>query len=168
VRTIFKIIFFSFLSFFQAEYGQTEEKRMIFKITSPAFEHQKEIPSQYTCEGTSDNISPALHWSGAPQKTKTFALIVDDPDAPNQKHMFVHWVLANIPATVHELLENANIEPFVAGMNDYGTTHYAGPCPPNGTHRYYFKLYALDATLDVTEGITKEQLLNAMHGHILY
>ena len=136
---------------------------MYFKITSPSFESKQEIPMQYTCDG--DNISPSLHWSGAPQKTQSFALIVDDPDAP--KGVFVHWIVANIPTAIHELQEDADISHFVAGTTSFGTKKYGGPCPPSGTHRYFFKLYALDTLLDISEGITKEKLLTAMNGHIL-
>lgn len=146
-------------------FSKGEEKKMFFKLLSSSFEPNQEIPVQFTCD--SDNISPALHWSGVPQKTQSFALIVDDPDAPKEVGVFVHWVIANIPATVHELQEDANISSFIAGATSFGTKKYGGPCPPSGTHRYFFKLYALDTILKVSEGVTKEELLTAMHGHIL-
>lgn len=141
---------------------------MHFKITSPAFEANKEIPAKYTCDG--DDISPALGWSGVPQKTKSFTLIVEDPDAP--QGVFVHWIVANIPASVHELVEGVDLSTFktqavFAGTNGFGTKRYGGPCPPSGSHRYFFKIYALDIALSITDGITREKLLTAISGHIL-
>lgn len=141
---------------------------MHFKITSPAFETNQAIPAKYTCDG--DDLSPALGWSGVPQKTKSFVLIVDDPDAP--KGVFTHWILANIPATVHELVEgfspnDLKAQGVVVGTNSFGTKRYGGPCPPSGSHHYHFKLYALDTILTVDDGISKEKLLTALSGHIL-
>jgi Raf kinase inhibitor-like YbhB/YbcL family protein len=145
------------------------------KLTSPAFDHNKAIPAQYTCEGA--DISPALQWSDAPKGTKSFALIVDDPDAPSK--VWVHWILFNIPASVNELTENMPSNSFVPysaqgfegprqGATDFnGAQHYGGPCPPSGNHRYHFTLYALDTTLDLPAGATKRQLLAAMKSHIL-
>jgi len=134
------------------------------KLTSPTFSHNEAIPTQYTCDGT--NISPALAWSNAPEGTQSFALIVDDPDAPAK--VWVHWVLFNIPSTIEHLRENAQAGPFVQGSTDFnGAKQWGGPCPPSGTHRYHFTLYALDTMLDLSAGATKEQVLQAMHGHIL-
>ena len=134
------------------------------KLTSPAFSHNGAIPSQYTCDGA--DMSPALEWSDAPQTTNSFALIVDDPDAPTK--VWVHWILFNIPNTTQSLAENTQSGPFIQGATDFnGKRQWGGPCPPSGTHHYRFTLYALDNFLDVPAGATKEQLLKAMEGHIL-
>lgn len=126
------------------------------------------IPSKYTCDG--QNISPPLAWTSVPGRTKSFALIVDDPDAP--MGTFVHWVMYDIPATERKLGEDVpRAETLPAGsrqgMNGMRKIGYTGPCPPSGTHRYYFKVYALDKKLDLQPGATKQQLLAAMNGHIL-
>jgi Raf kinase inhibitor-like YbhB/YbcL family protein len=139
------------------------------KITSNAFSEGNPIDTKYTCDG--ENISPQLSWSNAPDTTKSFALICDDPDAP--VGVWVHWVLYNLPANTKELpqavatteqvLDNAK-----QGINDFKKIGYGGPCPPKGNpHRYYFKLYALDTELNLASGLTKEKLLAAMKGHIL-
>lgn len=134
------------------------------KLTSPAFDHNKAIPAQYTCEGA--DVSPALQWTGAPKNTKSFALIVDDPDAPTK--VWVHWILFNIPANVNNIAESIPHSSFTQGATDFnGAQQYGGPCPPSGNHRYHFTLYALDTILDLPAGATKRQLLTAMHGHIL-
>ena len=136
-------------------------------LTSPSFKAGEPIPAVYTCVGR--GISPELSWSGAPAGAQTFALIMDDPDAPGGT--FVHWVIYNIPASSAGLAENAGAEARPAdgslqGKNGAGQAGYIGPCPPSGTHRYYFKLYALDAKLG-QERMDKTALLNAMQGHIL-
>jgi hypothetical protein len=143
---------------------------MSFAITSPAFTHGGEIPSECTCEGA--DTSPRLEWTGAPVGTKGFALIVDDPDAPDPaapKMTWVHWVLYNLPADTTHL--DAAVKALPAGTkegkNDWKRTGYGGPCPPIGRHRYFFKLYALDATLPDLASPTKAQLEKAMEGHIL-
>ena len=132
-------------------------------LTSDAFANGQSIPAKYSCVGK--NISPALTWDEPPAGTKSFALIVDDPDAP--MGTWVHWVLFNIPASTGSLQENADSSTLSAGKNSSGNTRYDGPCPPSGTHRYFFKLYALDSTLSLSPGATKEQVLKAMEGHIL-
>ena len=141
------------------------------KLTSSAFTHNGEIPTKYTCEG--EDLSPALSWSGAPEGTKTFAMIVDDPDAPDPKApkmVYVHWVLHNIPASATSLAESATKSGLpagtVQGKNDFGTQEYGGPCPPIGVHRYFFKLFALDTELSLSAP-TKPELLKAIEGHIL-
>lgn len=139
-------------------------------LESPAFPPEGVIPVSYTCEGA--DISPELRWSGAPEGTKSLALIVDDPDAPDPaapKMTYVHWVLFNIPPDVVGLPENVKQLPpgTREGLNDFGRTSYGGPCPPIGTHRYYFKLYALDAVLDMAGTPKKPKLLEAMEGHVL-
>jgi len=138
------------------------------RISSSAFKEGQMISSKYTCDG--QDISPPLEWGDAPGGTKSFALICDDPDAP--RGIWVHWVVYNIPPDVNNLGENIRAERELAngirqGSNDWPRIGYGGPCPPSGTHRYYFKLYALDAVLNLNPGATKEQLLKAMTGHIL-
>ena len=141
---------------------------MEIKITSNVFENGGKIPVKYTCDG--EDISPPLRWRGVPNGTKSFALICDDPDAP--MGTWVHWVLFNVPAEVTELPENVPSQPTLAngavhGINDFRNYGYGGPCPPSGTHRYFFKIYALDAKLGLKAGVTKAQLLDAMEGHVL-
>jgi Raf kinase inhibitor-like YbhB/YbcL family protein len=136
---------------------------MSLTLTSDAFANGQSIPAKYSCVGK--NISPALAWDEPPAGTKSFALIVDDPDAP--MGTWVHWVLFNIPAGTGSLQENTDSGAMSAGKNSSGNTRYDGPCPPSGTHRYFFKLYALDATLSLSPGATKEQVLKEMEGHIL-
>ncbi len=140
------------------------------QITSTAFEEGATIPKQYTGDGK--DVSPPLRWSDAPAGTKSFALICDDPDAP-RKEPWVHWVLFNLPADTKELPEGVPTKETLTsaakqGKNDFGNIGYGGPAPPKGKpHRYYFKIYALDAMLDLKEGATKQQLEAAMKGHIL-
>ncbi len=141
---------------------------MDLKIFSPAFADGATIPSKYTCDGY--NESPPLNWSGTPKDTKTFALIVDDPDAPRGD--WVHWILFNIPASTNGLKENASIsknysDVIVQGMNDFRNNVYGGPCPPSGIHRYFFRLFALDTELKLDASTNKKQLIEAMKGHIL-
>jgi Raf kinase inhibitor-like YbhB/YbcL family protein len=150
----------------------TELAAMALVITSPAFKEGGSIPTQYTCEGA--DTSPALSWANVPHGTKSLALIVDDPDAPDPKApkmTWVHWVLYNIPATAAGLKEDEkkNSVPSGAlpGINDWKRTGYGGPCPPIGRHRYFHKLYALDTELPDLKKPTKPQLLEAMKGHIL-
>jgi Raf kinase inhibitor-like YbhB/YbcL family protein len=132
-------------------------------FTSDAFANGQSIPPKYSCTGK--NISPALTWGELPAGTQSFALIVDDPDAP--MGTWVHWVLYNIPADTRNLPENTDTGAVSVGKNSSGNMRYDGPCPPSGTHRYFFKLYALDSMLSLSPGATKEQVLNAMKGHIL-
>jgi Raf kinase inhibitor-like YbhB/YbcL family protein len=136
---------------------------MSLTLTSDAFANGQSIPAKYSCVGK--NISPALAWDEPPTGTKSFALIVDDPDAP--MGTWVHWVLFNIPSDTQSLQENADSSAMSAGKNSSGHTSYDGPCPPSGIHRYFFKLYALDSTLSLSPGATKEQVLKAMESHIL-
>ena len=144
---------------------------MSFKLTSSAFSEGAGIPIVYTCEGK--DTSPPLSWTGAPAGTRSFAIIVDDPDAPDPAHpkmTYVHWVAYNIPATVTELAEGAGKGAMPAGtsegLNDWKKAEFGGPCPPIGTHRYFFKLSALDTTLNLTKP-TKSDLETAMKGHVL-
>ena len=142
------------------------------QLTSAAFTNEGRIPKKFTCEG--DDLSPPLEWSGAPQGTKSFALIVDDPDAPDPAKpqvVWVHWVLYNIPANATRLDENASRSQLppgtVTGINDWDKPEWGGPCPPIGRHRYFFKLYALDTTLDGLSSPRKKDVESAMKGHIL-
>jgi len=141
-------------------------------LTSPAFQHQQGIPKKFTCEGS--DISPPLAWSGVPAQCKSLALIVDDPDAPDPaapKRVFVHWVLYNIPGGAAALVEDAGSSMLprgaVQGRNDFGQVKFGGPCPPIGRHRYFFKLYALDALLPAQAPLDKQALEAAMQGHVL-
>jgi hypothetical protein len=142
------------------------------ELTSTAFTNEGRIPKKYTCEG--DDLSPPLRWSGAPEGTKSFALIVDDPDAPDPaapKMVYVHWVLGNIPASASGLDENASRSRLpdgtITGVNDWKKAEWGGPCPPIGRHRYFFKLYALDTMLSGLSSPSKKDLEAAMQGHIL-
>lgn len=130
-----------------------------FTLESPAFKPNGEIPKQYTCEG--EDTSPPLRWKGAPAGTKSFALVVDDPDAT-----WVHWVVLNIPSDRTSLPENFH-EQTLEGLNDWKTVGYRGPCPPAGRHHYHHKIYALDSILPVSAKFTKTDLERAMKGHIL-
>ncbi len=141
---------------------------MAMRIESPAFSDGGAIPKQHTCDGT--DSSPALAWSGVPAGAKSLALICDDPDAP--AGVWVHWVLFDLPPGAAGVPEKVAATPKLAGggiqgKNDFGKIGYGGPCPPSGTHRYQFKLYALDAYVALAPGATKAQLLTAMKGHVL-
>jgi Raf kinase inhibitor-like YbhB/YbcL family protein len=145
---------------------------MAMKIQSGAFTHGKEIPSRHTCEG--DDVSPELSWSGVPEGTRTLALIVDDPDAPDPaapKRVWVHWILYDIPPDAPGLAEAVSDKSLPRGAkngtNDWKRTGYGGPCPPIGRHRYFHKLYALDTALPKLKNPTKAELEKAMQGHIL-
>jgi hypothetical protein len=138
------------------------------KIESTAFQADGMIPSLYTCDG--QDISPELRWDALPAGTQSLALIVDDPDAPDQT--FVHWVLYDLPPETKHLpqavaAQSTLLSGGVQGKNDFGKLGYGGPCPPSGIHRYFFKLYALDRELGLESGATKAQLEAAMSGHIL-
>lgn len=142
------------------------------KIVSTAFGPQQSIPARYTCDG--DDVSPPLSWSGIPEGTRSLALIVDDPDAPDPKapkRVWVHWVVYNLSPSASALLEAAEPADLATGAregtNDWGRTGYGGPCPPIGRHRYFHKLYALDTMLPELGHPTKAQLEAAMRGHVL-
>lgn len=141
---------------------------MQFMLTSSAFAPGQPIPRKYGCDG--QDVSPPLNWGDPPQNTRSLALIVDDPDAPGGT--FVHWVLYNLPAHSRTLAEGVPKAEKLAdaslhGTNSWGRLGYGGPCPPRGTHRYFFKLYALDNMLGLPSGASKQRLLEAMQGHIL-
>jgi Raf kinase inhibitor-like YbhB/YbcL family protein len=146
---------------------------MAFSFSSPDFGDNQTIPTKFTCEG--ENISPALEWKNPPAGTKSFVLIVDDPDAPDPrapKMTYVHWVAYDIPASVSSFPQN--IPPVerldngaISGFSDSKKFGYNGPCPPIGEHRYFFKLYALKTTLNLSPGKTKNDVVQAMNGKIL-
>ncbi|MEE9227863.1 MAG: YbhB/YbcL family Raf kinase inhibitor-like protein [Acidimicrobiia bacterium] len=142
---------------------------MTMTVTSSAFAAGEPIPTRYTCDGA--DLSPPLAWSEVPQGTQSLALIADDPDAP--MGTWVHWVLYGLPADTRELPEGVPAEETVLdgarqGTNDFRRIGYGGPCPPpNGPHRYFFKLFALDAEPELGPGATKDELLAAMRGHVL-
>lgn len=143
---------------------------MAMTLSSSAFSHNGPIPKKYTCDG--EDISPPLAWADAPAATKSLALIVDDPDAPDPaapKMTWVHWVLYNIPVTTTGLTEAVKTlaSGTLPGLNDWERTGYGGPCPPIGRHRYFHKLYALDAALPDLGKPTKAELEKSMQGHIL-
>jgi len=130
------------------------------KITSPDFKNNELIPKKFTCDG--EDASPGLLIEGIPQQAKSLALIVDDPDAP--MGTWVHWVVYDMPPAGRI---GQNSIPGKQGTNDFGKRNYGGPCPPSGTHRYFFKIYALDAMLDLKEGLSKKELEHLLQGHVL-
>jgi Raf kinase inhibitor-like YbhB/YbcL family protein len=143
-----------------------------FQLTSPRFKDGETIPVAYTCEG--DDLPPPLHWEGEPAGTRSFALIVEDPDAPdpsNPQTTWAHWVLYNLPPNFHDIPESMLPgylpEGVREGLNDWKRTGYGGPCPPIGRHRYFYRVYALDTVLPELGPITRRQLERAMEGHIL-
>jgi Raf kinase inhibitor-like YbhB/YbcL family protein len=164
------IIFISILTI--QIFSQTKQmnRKMEIKIKSNVFHEGSFIPSKYSCEG--ENISPQLHWNEVSKEANSYAIVLDDPDAPGGD--FVHWVIFNIPGNMQELHENVtpsrNIpDEVMLGTNSFGRIGYGGPCPPSGkAHHYYFRIYALDTILHhIESGATKEQLMKAMEGHII-
>lgn len=133
------------------------------QIISSAFSHKQPIPKKYTCDG--DDVSPPLTFSDVPKGAKSLVLINDDPDAP--AGTWVHFTLWNIPPDTREIAEGSVPVGAVEGMQSWGRTGYGGPCPPSGVHRYFFKLYALDTTLDLPPSTDAKALAQAMEGHIL-
>jgi Raf kinase inhibitor-like YbhB/YbcL family protein len=145
-----------------------KEVAMSFEISSPAFTNGGKIPSKYSCDGR--DISPALTWTEPPAGTQSFVLIMDDPDAP--MGTWVHWILYNIPPSTRNLKEGTQTDHQLSdgslqGKTSAGSIGYHGPCPPSGTHRYFFKLYALDTVPSLSTKADKKELLAAMEGHIL-
>lgn len=155
------IIFFVFLVSFAM--GKEGTKGSGLKISSPVFEHNGYIPAKYTCDGM--DVNPTLLIENVPANSKSLALIVDDPDAP--RGTWVHWVLWNINPEIREIRENSIPGGALQGLNDFKKHNYGGPCPPSGTHRYFFKLYALDNILSISPNATKADLEEAMKGHII-
>ena len=142
--------------------AKNQEKEVSMEITSDAFEDGGQIPSKYTCDG--EDISPPLTISDVPESAACLSLVMDDPDAPGQT--FDHWIVWNIAPDTERVKEGEEPE-GVHGENDFGNLKYGGPCPPSGTHGYRFKIYALDQNLDLPEGSKKEELEEAMQGHVL-
>jgi len=145
-----------------------KEAEIEFTLKSPAFENFTEIPEKYTCDGA--DVSPPLKWFNVPEGTKSYVLIVFDPDAP--RGIFIHWVMYNIPSEITELRENIPkknvVEEGYQGINDFGYVGYGGPCPPEGsTHRYVFLLFALDEEIDLDGGAGLSNVISAMRGHII-
>ena len=149
--------------------NQTPEKAGgSITLTSAAFKEGQPIPRQYTCDGV--NVSPPLEWSGVPKTARTVTIIADDPDAPSGT--WVHWVLYNLPAENIGMVENLPATENLKaggfqGKNDFEKIGYGGPCPPSGTHRYFFKIYALDSELPLKAGATKAEVEKAMEGHVV-
>lgn len=140
------------------------------QITSPVFDNGGEIPVQYTCDG--ENLNPSLLIEDVPVEAESLAIILEDPGAPNGnlpagRQAFTHWLLWNINPQTLEIEEGNSPEDAVIGENDAGEIGYTGPCPPDGTHSYFFKLYALDSVLEVSRGVTREELMKAIEPHIL-
>jgi Raf kinase inhibitor-like YbhB/YbcL family protein len=143
--------------------GKEGKKMGEFRISSPAFENSGAIPSRYTCDNI--DVSPPLLIENVPSAAKSLALIVDDPDAP--VGTWVHWVVWNIDPAVSEIKENSVPKGGMEGINDFRKHAYGGPCPPSGTHRYFFKLYALDRTLSIATHSEKAHVEKAMSGHVI-
>jgi Raf kinase inhibitor-like YbhB/YbcL family protein len=142
-------------------YNELNQTKM--KLSSPDFENNMPIPEKFTCEGS--DTSPELHISEVPGETQSLALIMEDPDAPNGN--WVHWVAWNIPPETEIIPANAGPKFAVQGNNSWPKAEYGGPCPPSGTHRYFFNLYALTRKLDLPAGSTRDELLKAMEGRII-
>ena len=155
------------LTIFFVEAGKSENQKSKggkgMKITSSAFQEGAEIPAKYSRQG--GNANPPLHIEGVPQNAKSLVLIVDDPDAP--VGLFTHWLLWNIDPKTAEIAEKSTPKGAVQGTNDYPTLGYGGPQPPSGTHRYYFKIFALDQTLNLPAGAKRKELDKAMNGHVI-
>ena len=159
-------LFCCLLTAFSLSYASDKGGEMT--ISSPAFKDKEPIPEKYTCDG--DDISPPLVFNNVPVETKSLALIMDDPDAP--MGTFVHWVVYDIKPDIREIPEDQPhsstiLDGAKQGKNDFLKIGYGGPCPPNGKHRYFFKLYALDTMLDLDPGLTKEELLKYIQRHII-
>jgi Raf kinase inhibitor-like YbhB/YbcL family protein len=172
MKDIYKYIIFIFslvlLTNINCAQNNSGRIKMEIKIQSSAFKNEGNIPSKFTCDDK--NVSPQLSWSTEVSGIRSFALIVDDPDAPGGD--FVHWVVYNIPANIKELPEGSKASKndpggILMGRNGFGSIGYGGPCPPSGTHRYYFKIYGLDDVLPFSAGVGKKDLLKAMEGHII-
>jgi hypothetical protein len=163
IGSLASVIIITFIIIFSIGCIEEEQRRFgNMKLSSQAFENGGSIPREYTCDDA--DVSLPLTFSEVPENAQSLALIMDDPDAP--MGTWVHWLVWNIPPNTTGLSKGENIT-FPQGKNDFGKLYYGGPCPPSGTHRYYFKLYALDTMLDLTAGATKKQLEDAMKGHII-
>lgn len=141
--------------------GCTQTNIPVMQLTSPHWQPNQTIPTQFTCEG--EDISPALQWSDVPTGTQSFVLIVRDPDAPSKE--WIHWLVKDIPASITSVADNTIPVGGVEVMNDFDRTSWGGPCPPNGEHRYYFELYALDVATSAGNSLVEVE--TAMREHIL-
>jgi len=167
-QKIFLTFYFLLLTFITGCQPQPTEPNIsnissTMQITSPAFDHQKPIPAIYTCQG--NNTNPPLIFTDIPTNTSSLVLIVDDPDASNGD--WVHWLVWNIDPAVTSIDVNSVPAGSTEGTTSFGQTGYGGPCPPSGTHRYFFKLYALDTRLDLSSTTDKAGLLNTIEGHVI-
>ena len=159
----FKKIIFIFFLISISLFAQGKNNMKIF---SNSFNNNENVPEKFTCNGK--NISPHLKWENYPENTRSFALIMDDPDAP--AGTWVHWIVYNIPSNINELKESVKLNLINAteGKNSWGNNSYGGPCPPPGnTHRYFFKIYALNIKTNFPEGLTKSELLQRIKSHII-
>jgi len=156
-----KAIWFALVIFLTGVFNMNAASSI--SITSPAFQAGGDIPAKFTCNGT--NVSPELQISGVPNEAKSLVLIVDDPDAP--RGLFTHWIVWNIDPKTTQMAENSAPAGAVQGTSDFGKRNYGGPCPPSGTHRYFFKIFALDTKLDLKPSARRAELDAAMRGHIL-
>lgn len=167
--TVFLVLLVFVPAICEAQANNGGAKGMDFQISSTAFSAGSTIPQKFTCDG--EDVSPVLAWNGAPPNTKAFALIVDDPDAP--AGTWNHWLVWNIPASMHEFVEGASKSDAIGehaheGTNDFRKSGYNGPCPPPGKpHRYYFKLFAIDTPLSLQAGATRDELDSAMKSHVI-
>lgn len=151
------------LNFYFSKNKSNKINTIHMQLSSPAFAYGDDIPTKFTCDG--ENVNPPLVISEVPQEAKSLVLIVDDPDAPSGT--WLHWSLWNIPMTTIEIKENSLPIGSITGTNDFNLTKYRGPCPPSGTHRYFFKLYALDNIINLPEGASLSELEEKMKNHIL-
>lgn len=167
-RIFFYFLFGFFFAACSTDRNGIERSENAMILTSDAFDNGQEIPVKYTCDG--ENVSPFLSWDSFPEETKSFAIFCDDPDAPSGG--WVHWVVYNIPVEVTSLQEGLATDSvlgngIIQGLTDFKRTGYGGPCPPSGTHRYYFKIYALNDSLDLGPGLNEEQLLRKITPNII-
>ncbi|MBF0559307.1 MAG: YbhB/YbcL family Raf kinase inhibitor-like protein [Nitrospirae bacterium] len=158
LASIITVVFLSLITFVKEGAAMSD-----FMLSSTAFQNNGSIPSKYTCDGS--DINPPLAIENIPSGTKSLALIVDDPDAP--MGTWVHWLVWNIAPNTNVIKENDVPKGALLGLNDFRKQPYGGPCPPSGTHRYFFKLYALDTTLGLPAGAKKADIEKAMKGHVL-
>jgi hypothetical protein len=147
----------------KSKQGELTERRGQMKLTSPAFTQEEQIPEEYTCDG--ENVNPPLTIAEVPEGTQSLALMVEDPDAPSGT--WSHWLIWNLKPESTEIMEDSVPEGAIQGTNDFKEVGYNGPCPPSGTHRYIFRLYALDALVSLEEGADRGELEEAMEEHIL-
>ncbi len=160
MNSMFRIVLALVLAFALIRSASAAEE---ISISSVAFRSGEKIPEQFSCKGA--NISPPLQFPGVPPAARSLVLIVDDPDAPGG--LFTHWLVWNIEPTTRQIAEKSSPAGAVQGTNDFGKTGYGGPCPPSGTHRYFFRIFALDQKLDLKSGAKRKELDRAMAGHII-